>query len=816
MGHIPRMMKTYHFTDLVDITSLQIIAEANYRANGVPIGIVDALDGSVVVAAGWHDLCVKFHRAVPASAERCRESNAYIAAHPAKGQPCHYKCRNGLWEIGVPILVGGQHLATLFIGQFFYEGEELDRAFFENQAAEFGFHVPSYLAALDRVPVQSREKVQVITEYTVGLAAFLAESAGKVLWTYQTEDALRRSEDRYRRLYESMTDAFCSVDMVGRILEANPAFQDMLGYSLSELQRLTYMDFTPSRWHAGEARIVAEQIRARGYSDVYEKEYIRKDGLVFPVELRTFLLRGDDGQPVAMWAIVRDITERQRAEMSLRESEDRFKTIFQSVNDAVYIHELPSGRLLDVNLRVCEMFGYTHAEALQVKVGDTSSNIPPYTQADADAWIQKALKDGPQVFDWHARHKDGHLFWLEVSLRLARIGNTDCLVATGRDVTKRKRLEQQLLQSQKMEAVGNLAGGIAHDFNNILHAIISSAQLIKLKFSGPENLHKIANDILALSERAADLTRGMLAFSRKQVLLISVLELNELVRSSLKLYSRIIGEDVDLRLDLSEEPFMVNLDAAQIQQVLLNLTTNARDAMKTGGTLTVSSSREQRTLPDAVDNPVAKQCAVLTFHDTGAGMTEDVLPHIFEPFFTTKDVGKGTGLGLSVVYGIVQQHGGVIDVRSTPGQGTTISIALPLSDMRPEGRRVYPPESAFGSGEVLLLVEDDPEVRRATATILEAYGYSVRSAANGPEALAIHKESPRKIQVALIDVIMPGMSGEQVCDALLAVQPDLKVIFLNGYPKDVLEQRQLREIMCIPKPVIPSDLMRTIRTALDS
>lgn len=934
-------MKPYHFADLVDVASLQKIAEANYRASGMPVGIVDATDGSIVVGAGWQDICTRFHRLNPAAEQRCRQSDTYITNHLQADAPCAYKCQNGLWDIGIPIVVDGQHLATLFLGQFFYEGEAPDRAFFVRQAAEYGFDETGYLAALDRVPVFSREKVRNIIDYDIGLARFLSESAEKVLRVYRAEEALHKSEDRYRRLHESMTDAFVLADMQGYIVETNRAFQQMIGYSAEELRELTYLDLTPPRWHKKEEQIVAEQILTAGSSAVYEKEYIRKGGEVFPVELRGFLLRDEEGRPSGLWGIVRDLTDRRRsdeavlaserkfqalfgamsemvvlhelvrnedgqvvdyrivdcnpafsaimgiareraigalgsslyaaggeppflaeysrvaltgrpfrfetyyaalgkhfdisivapapdtfatvttdvtdrkiAELARRSSEDRFRATFESVNDAIFIHELPSGRVVDVNQRMCEMYGYLHDEVLQMDISLLSSGIAPYTLSRANALMQKAAFDGPQTFEWQARHRDGHLFWVEVSLRKAQIGSGEYLLATVRDTTSRRHLEEQLRQSQKMEAVGVLAGGVAHDFNNILQAIMSSANLIRLRFPMHEKLQHIVNDILTLSERAADLTRGLLAFSRKQIIDPRAQDLNELVKTVTNLYARILGEDIELRLDLSSERLGVNVDASQIQQVLLNLMTNARDAMPTGGTLTIKTVQDMRLMPDSSVNPAKRLCAVLSIQDTGQGISPRDIPHIFEPFYTTKDVGKGTGLGLSVVYGIVKQHGGSIEVASTHNSGTIFTILLPISTARKPQAAVPAEQIEQGAGETILLVEDDEQVRMATASILKAYGYTVLTAANGEEALAVHRSNSGAIRLVLLDVIMPGMNGEQVYEALAAAQPNLKVIFLSGYPKDVLAQKKLCEVMYLPKPVAPADLVRTIKAAL--
>ncbi|MHB8772319.1 MAG: PAS domain S-box protein [Syntrophales bacterium] len=510
----------------------------------------------------------------------------------------------------------------------------------------------------------------------------------------RAEEALRESEAKYRRLHETMTDAFVRIDMTGNIQEANRAYQTLLGYTEEELLQRTYGDLTPEKWHAREAGIMAEQVLVKGHSQVYEKEYRRKDGSIFPVELRTFLLRDDAGQPVGMWAIVRDITERKRAE------------------------------------------------------------------------------------------------------------------------DEREKLESQLIQAQKMESVGRLAGGVAHDFNNMLSVILGYAELIKAKL--PEG-DPFLKDVLAIEKAAShsrDITRQLLAFSRKQIIAPQIMDLNDLVVSSRNTLARLIGEDIDLRFYPGENLWRVNFDPAQVEQILVNLAVNARDAMPDGGKLTIETQNscldEAYCLKHLGFKP--GEYVFLGVSDDGMGMDREVQSHLFEPFFTTKEVGKGTGLGLATVYGMVKQNGGFIICYSEPGHGTTFKIYIPR--VAAEEESVEPPAEipvAHGNGRILL-VEDDEMVRDITQDILEEIGYTVLAVDSPQKALALCDDADNVVDLLLTDVVMPEMSGKELGKRIAAARPGIKVLFMSGYTSNVIAHRGVLEkgVHFIQKPFRITDLARKI------
>lgn len=388
------------------------------------------------------------------------------------------------------------------------------------------------------------------------------------------------------------------------------------------------------------------------------------------------------------------------------------------------------------------------------------------------------------------------------------------------DVTERKKLESQLLHAQKMESIGTLAGGIAHDFNNILTAIIGCGKLLNMKLGDASSLSTYVSQILVSASKAATLTQGLLAFSRKQSIEPRPADLGTIIRNVEGLLLRLIGEEVELRVSVGEDDLTVLADGNQMEQVLMNLATNARDAMPTGGILTISTGRVR------IDEQFVKahgygrggEYALVSVADTGVGMDEKTRERIFEPFFTTKDAGRGTGLGLSIAYGIIKQHSGYINVCSEPGKGASFNIYLPAAESETRKADAAAHIPVQGGAETILIAEDEAGVRRTTRAVLEEFGYSIIEAADGEDAMLKFMESKDKVQLLLLDLVMPKKGGREVYDELKALRPDIKAIFTSGYTEAVMHERGYLEagVTFIPKPVLPEDLLKIVREALDT
>ena len=388
------------------------------------------------------------------------------------------------------------------------------------------------------------------------------------------------------------------------------------------------------------------------------------------------------------------------------------------------------------------------------------------------------------------------------------------------DITDKKKLEDQLRHAQKMEAVGALAGGIAHDFNNILTAIIGYGTLLQMKMDGADPHRSYVDQILTSTERAANLTQSLLAFSRKQVINLQPVALNTLVKRVEKLITRLIGEDIDVRILLCDGPTTIQADAGQMEQVLMNLVTNARDAMPRGGLLTIEtgvSGLDADFIGTHGYGSVGRYVQLIVA-DTGKGMDEKTQQRIFEPFFTTKETGRGTGLGLAIVYGIVKQHGGYIDVYSEPGRGATFKLYLPLAATSDEAARPVETPAPEAGHASILVAEDDDGVRSLTLAVLEGFGYDVVEAVDGEDALAKFAEHQDRIQLLLLDIIMPKKNGSMVYEEIKKTHPDIKVLFTSGYTADAMHQKGVIEdaFNFVAKPVSPGDLLKKVKEVLDA
>ena len=653
---------------------------------------------------------------------------------------------------------------------------------------------------------------------TDGLAAPLVRGmAHDITERQRAEEALRKSEAKYRRLYDSLMDAFVSVDMTGRITEFNQAYASLLGYPAEELHRLTYEELTPVRWHSLERDLVENQILTRGYSDIYEKEYRRKDGFEFPVEMRTFLIRDSNGRAEGMWAIVRDISERKGVEAALRKTEEKYSKAFRASPDWVVITTLDEGVFIEVNNAFERLSGFGREEVL----GRTAAAIGIWDQPEERDRLTDLLQREGSVYNMEVRfrQRSGAVGTFLLSADVIELEGLACMLTVARDMTELRSLEGQLRQAQKMEAVGRLAGGVAHDFNNMLGVILGYTDLALKRLNAQEPLYHDLQEVHQAARRSADLTRQLLAFSRKQIVIPRVVNLNEAVTQQQKMLGRLIGEDIALKFIPGQDLWNIRLDPSQVDQVLANLAVNARDAIAGVGTVTIETAnvtldeRYTRRYPYSTPGDHVR----LVVSDSGSGMEPETLERIFEPFFTTKGEGQGTGLGLSTVYGIVKQNGGSIQAYSEPGLGTTFKIYFPrfLGEAVPvQDAKVTP----LSGSETVLIVEDESMILLLAKRVLEHYGYKTVGADSPGEALLLLEKHQGPLHLLLTDVIMPNMTGPELKGRVEALHPGIKTLFMSGYPSEVIAQRGLLEegLDFIQKPFSVQDLARTVRRVLDS
>ena len=500
---------------------------------------------------------------------------------------------------------------------------------------------------------------------------------------------------------------------------------------------------------------------------------------------------------------------------------DTYRELFERSADAILIIE--GDTFIDCNQATVEMLRYNNkTELLSTHPSELSPPIQPdgrdsYTKANE--MIAIAMERGSHRFDWDHKRADGEVFPVEVLLTSVQEHDRQILHVVWRDISERKQLESQLRHAQKMEAIGKLAGGIAHDFNNLLVAIIGSGGMLEMHLKDQPRELKLVEQILLAGDRAAELVRQLLAFGRKQELALTVININDLVGTIRGLLERLIGEDITLTLDACDEPLHVKVDVGQIEQVLLNLASNAHDAMPSGGTVTISTRRvvlSDSTIGGASATPGAY--AAISVSDTGVGMNTTTAARAFDPFFTTKALGKGTGLGLATVYGIIKQIGGNTEIFSSPGHGTTIKTYLPLTtETCGELERRNSQLPTRGGTETILVAEDDQSVINLVVAVLCEKGYTVLQAHDGEEALALYTSEHTSIDLVITDVVMPKMSGPVWVERAATTCPRPKALFMSGYTDNALKQLRSGEasVDLLEKPFSAGELVGRVRLALD-
>ena len=629
----------------------------------------------------------------------------------------------------------------------------------------------------------------------------------------EAERKLAENTARLRAFFDSRAVGILFGDIDGSVFDANDLFLEMIGYTRRDLQSksIRWTTITPPSFLPLDENAIQEA-RRFGACRPYEKQYLRRDGTSFWVLVGFVLLEPDRRNSVAF---IIDIDEKKRTEQALLRSEERFGRMFRASPVAVGISDFESARIIDVNDQWLEFFGYSRDEAIAESAIDLGLWVDPH---ERDLMAAR-LNGGATVarIETELRRKNGEIRRAIVSMTSSSLGaeQTRVMIITMVDTSEIRELQRQLIQSQKMEAVGRLAGGVAHDFNNMLGVIIGFSELVE-KNIREEDRHKI-EQVIAAARRAAALTNQLLAFSRKQLLEPKVVNLNELVTGLAAMLGRLIGEDIRLETELDPELGQVHADPGQLEQVVMNFAVNSRDAMPEGGVLRIATSNAELDESFAPpDEPIVPgPYVMLSVTDTGTGMDEETVSHLFEPFFTTKEQGKGTGLGLSTAYGVVKQSAGYIWVYSEPGAGTTFKIFLPRKDAPVvKSELSMPAEEKFGT-ETILLVEDEPALRAMITELLSDRGYTVMTAEDGQEALNRFAEAP--LDLLISDVIMPKVSGVELARRLLDRRSELKVLFISGYAADTEELEELlaANARLLSKPFSNSALLDRVRELLD-
>ena len=630
------------------------------------------------------------------------------------------------------------------------------------------------------------------------------------------EQALRESEDRYRALVENQGEGVASVDASERFTFANRAAEEIFGVGPGGLAGRTVMEFVNDE----NAALVREQTKWRraGKKSTYELEIVRPDGATRILLLTATPQYNPDGAFNLSFGIFRDITELRRAETALRASEAKYRGLFEHVPIGVY-QSTPAGKILTANPALVKLLGYgSPADLLDADIGDDLYFDPQQRLTLTEKLeLEGQLRNEELVL----RRKDGSRITVLENCRAVKdqAGEGPYYEGTLIDITHHKELEERYQQAQKLESIGRLAGGIAHDFNNLLTIINGYSELLLDELPEGSPLRAPAEEVRKAGQRAADLTQQLLSFSRKQVVYGEVLDLNQEVVETGQMLQRLIGADIELVVNLDPSIARIEMGPGQIQQVLMNLAVNARDAMPRGGRLTIATRDaliEDEEIERSVGLPPGRYVK-LTVSDSGVGMDEETRKHIFEPFYTTKEVGKGTGLGLATVYGIVTQSGGDIRVDSEEHNGTVVTIHLPaVSDFHIQPWKQEQPAGLPKRAATILVVEDEPGVRNLVVNILRSRDYEVLAARDGQQALEICQAYPEPIHLTLSDVVMPAMSGPELAKNLKALRPEMPVLFMSGYAQSSVLAESTVAAAFLRKPFTAEALLRSVHQILDS
>jgi PAS domain S-box-containing protein len=633
--------------------------------------------------------------------------------------------------------------------------------------------------------------------------------------------ALQKNLLRYRLLFEQSPIGVFHFDNDGIIVDCNDNFVNIIGSSRKALVGLNMLAL-PDKTLVRELQNALDG-HAGFYEGVYHSVTAEKST---PVKVYVSPLLDKDGRSFGCVGIVEDRTDQKQAEEAVRKKEALHRKMLANIGDVIVIIDRDGiNRYKSPNIE--KWFGWKPEDVVGAL---TWENVHPDDLAPARLFFAGILQKSGEMGTIECRYrcKDGTYKWIEFTgTNLLDDPDIQGVLGNYKDITERKnaeadreRLQAQLLQAQKMESVGRLAGGVAHDFNNMLGVILGHTELALLRTDDQQKLCSDLKEIQKAANRSADITKQLLAFARKQTISPRKLGLNDVVESLLKMMRRLIGEDIDLVWQPSAHLWPVKMDPSQINQILVNLCVNARDAIAGVGKLTVETGRHTFDQEYCNEHPgfIPGDFVLLAVSDNGCGMDKDTLDNLFEPFFTTKDVGKGTGLGLATIYGIVKQNNGFVNVYSEPGQGATFKIYLPRLVADEDIEKAVPEKKAAAGGtETILLVEDEPTILAMTRMMLERQGYSVLPAATPAEAIGLAKTHAQTIHLLMTDVVMPEMNGRDLAGRISALYPDIRLLFMSGYPANVIAHQGMLDdgVAFLQKPFSMAEMTEKVRGVLD-
>lgn len=683
------------------------------------------------------------------------------------------------------------------------------------------------------ISIIAKDKEQATIEYSLSLhgnehffeARFIPFSHDQIVIMVrnvtekrQAEKALIESEEKYRSIFENATEGIFRTNATGQYIEANPAFAYMLGYdSQKEIMRLLSASESNPFVVPDDQKRFRKLLKTSGKVQGFETQVHCRNGGKIWVSINAHAVQDTNGATLFYEGTVENITDRKCAREALFESEEKYRSIVEESHVGVYIIQDDTFRF--VNPIFCSIHGYSYDEIIDKMHPKDFVITGKIDKKSQDNFENRSGDEtAADEITYRIQRKDGDIRTVKAIASSILYKGRPAIIGTLLDITNEKTLEEQLLQSQKLETVGRLAGGIAHDFNNMLGVILGNVQLAKMNLSNNEKIYHFCDSIEKATTKAADFVKQLLAFSRRQILELKTFDLSDLLAGFEKMIDRVIGENIEMNLITTSNLPPVRADEAQINQVLLNLVVNARDAMPEGGKLTIT------TVPVHVDKKYCEMnqdatpgsYILMAVSDTGIGMEKDTADKIFEPFFTTKKM--GSGLGLSVVYGIIKQHGGFLEVKSDRGRGTAMKVFLPCA----EDSVAYPSSGKTTKmkkgNETILIVEDDDDFRKVEAEMLERLGYRVHTASDGFDGVEAFRQLHREIDLVILDVVMPRMNGRETLEGIRQIRPDVPSLFVTGYSLNTIHVNYILEqgIDAIQKPFSFDVLSRKIREILDT
>jgi PAS domain S-box-containing protein len=670
----------------------------------------------------------------------------------------------------------------------------------------------------EKVDAANRELERRVEQRTAQLVEANKELKEEILERKRTQDELKESEEKYRTILENIEEGYYEVDLAGNFTFFNGSIQKILGYDRNQLMDMNNRRYTDEE-NAKKLYQAFNKVYTTGRpTKEFDWKIIRKDGSERYVEASVSLLKDSEGEPIGFRGIVRDITERKEAEEALRESKEKYRLLVDHAHDGIFIAQ--GGLIKFQNPKAQEILGSSTHELLETPFIDLvhpeDRRLLPKSQEK-----RREEEDTPSTYSFslRIRNRSGEELWVQINAVDIKWEGKPATLNFVTDITFEKRLEAQLLQAQKMEAIGTLAGGIAHDFNNILSSVIGYTELAAEEVPKGGLLHSNLQEVLKAGRRARDLVRQILAFSRQSDQELRPLEISPIIKETLKLLRASLPSTIEIKQHIGVDLGTVMTDPTQVNQILMNLCTNAAHAMgENGGTLDVSLEKVGNGTDVGVrfaglsPGPYLK----LTVGDNGHGMAPEVQERIFDPYFTTKEKGEGTGLGLAMVHGIVKSHGGTITVYSEPEMGSTFHVYLPI--METETDQDTGSEETIPTGsERILFVDDEQPIVDIAKQMVEQLGYTVLTRTSSLEALELFRTKPDEFDLVITDMTMPNMTGEELANELMFIRPDIPIILCTGFSRRVTEKKaKAMGIQAfILKPILRQELAETIRRVLD-